>query len=163
MGFGIGSIIGIGSSVLGGFLGGDDDKSIESLLAEAKLEKQRYKRQERRLLIEQMRERGDNMVSAGKSGFDVKGSFSDLWESNEITQQLDLSDLRFNSNLVSREISSRAEAIRAERANEKEARKFGTFVNIGTSLLGEYFDSKPNKKKTNKSTSPYSTTGEGLW
>ena len=162
MGFGIGAIIGIGSSVLGGFLGGDDDKSIESLLAEAKLENQRYKRQERRLLIEQMRERGANMVSAGGSGLDVE-SFSDLFDSNEIIQQLDLSDLRFNSNLVSREISSRAEAIRAERANEKEARKFGTFVNIGTSLLGDYFDSKPNKKKTNKSTSPYSTTGEGLW
>jgi hypothetical protein len=139
--FGIGAIIGIGSSVLGGFLGGDDDKSIESLLAEAKLENQRFKRQRRRLLIEQRRERGANMVSAGSSGLDTE-SFSDLFDSNEIIQQLDLSDLRFNSNLVSQEIKSRSDKIRAERANERKARMIGTFTDIGTSLLGDYFDRK---------------------
>ena len=145
--FGIGAIIGIGSSVLGGFLGGDDDKSIESLLAEAKLENQRFKRQQRRLLIEQRRERGANMVSAGRSGFEVEESFSDLWDSNAIIEQLDLGDLRFNSTLATREIKSRFDKIQAERANERKARMIGTFTDIGTSLLGDYFDSRKKKNK----------------
>ena len=134
MGFlaGLGIAASIGGSLLSGLSGRKAGKqSAKDAKENARLELEKLRRDTLTQLHEQAYERGAFRVSAGGSGLDTS-SFSDLFDSNEILNQLDLENLKFNSALIQR-------GFERDRRNANQQAKnalLGGFINAGTSLLG---------------------------
>ena len=132
----------IGGSLLSGISGRKAGKqSAKDAKENAKLELEKLRRDTLTQLHEQAYERGAFRVSAGASGLDTS-SFSDLFDSNEILNQLDLENLKFNSALIQR-------GFERDRRNASQKAKnalLGGFVDAGTTLLGAV-DKHIEKKK----------------
>ena len=145
----------IGGSLLSGISGRKGAKqSAKDAKENAKLELEKLRRDTLTQLHEQAYERGAFRVSAGGSGLDTS-SFSDLFDSNEILNQLDLENMKFNSNLIQR-------GFRRDASNARQQGKTATnamFADIGTSLLGGF---SGGGGKSAASSQSYSQSSKGV-
>lgn len=129
MGFGI--ALAIGGSILNAMSSRSAANSAKGDAREnARLEEERFQHDKVILLKDQAFERGQNIIQAGASGLDAS-SFSDVFSSNEINNQLDLEAIRLNSNMAQRVFSRQASNARTA----GQAAIIGGITDIGTALI----------------------------
>lgn len=130
MGFGV--ALAIGGSLIKAFSGRKaGQQSARDAKEASALEREKFARDKVAVLHDQAFSRGVNRVDAAVSGLDAR-SFEDVFESNEVVNQLDLENLRFNSREVQR-------GFERDRRNAKTASRsavIGGIAEIGTTLIG---------------------------
>lgn len=128
----IAAILGIGSSILGALSSRDQAKqSGRDARENIKLTNEKFQRDKLALLHDQAFARGTNLTDAGGSGLDVS-SFQDVFDSNELVNQLDLEQLRFNNEMTKR-------GFERDKSNASQAARnavIGGIASVGSGLIG---------------------------